>query len=111
MRGRSGQAITLKVIPELSLIAVKDASVVGHILFSPIAIQMGNGRLPALALAPMAVQPECQNQGIGSQLVRHGLRQCRDLGHKVIVVVGHPEYYPLFLGQGQRAGSTFPSPG
>lgn len=87
---------SVNFIPELSLVAVKDGSVVGHILFSPIAIQMGNGRLPALALAPMAVRPECQNQGIGSQLVRHGLRQCRDLGHKVIVVVGHPEYYPRF---------------
>ncbi|OGP56518.1 MAG: GNAT family N-acetyltransferase [Deltaproteobacteria bacterium RBG_13_52_11b] len=100
-------------IPELSLVAVKDVSVVGHLLFSPIAIQMGNSNLPALALAPVAVRPEYQNQGIGSQLVRHGLRQCRDLGHKVIVVVGHPEYYPRFGFSSARAKgleAPFPVP-
>ena len=100
-------------IPELSLVAVKDGSIVGHILFSPIAIQMGNGNLPALALAPVAVRPEYQNQGIGSELVRHGLKQCRDLGHKVIVVVGHPEYYPRFGFSSARAkglDALFPVP-
>jgi putative acetyltransferase len=100
-------------IPELSLVAVKDGSVVGHILFSPIAIQMGDGSLPALALAPLAVRPEYQNQGVGSELVRHGLKQCQDLGHKVIVVVGHPEYYPRFGFSYARAKgleATFPVP-
>ncbi|MEI9477878.1 MAG: N-acetyltransferase [Deltaproteobacteria bacterium] len=82
-------------------------------LFSPIAIQMGHSNLPALALAPMAVRPEYQNQGIGSELVRHGLRQCRDLGHKVIVVVGHPEYYPRFgfsLARAKGLEAPFPVP-
>ena len=100
-------------IPELSLVAVKDGSVVGHILFSPIAIQLGDGNLPALALAPLAVRPEYQNQGIGSQLLRHGLKQCRDFGHKVIVVVGHPEYYPRFGFSSARAkglDALFPVP-
>lgn len=83
-------------VPDLSLVAVKDGLAVGHILFSPITIERKNGSPPALALAPMAVRPEYQNQGIGSELARHGLRQCRNLGHKVVVVVGHPEYYPRF---------------
>ena len=102
---------SVNFIPELSLVAVKDGSVVGHILFSPIAIQVSNGNLPALALAPLAVRPEYQNQGFGSALVRHGLRQCRDLGHKVIVVVGHPEYYPRFGFSSARAkGLEVPFP-
>ncbi len=81
---------------QLSLVAVEEGRVVGHILFSPITIESKKGSLPALALAPMAVHPEFQNQGIGSRLVREGLERCRSLGHKIVVVVGHPEFYPRF---------------
>jgi putative acetyltransferase len=83
-------------IPELSLVAVRGGQVVGHILFSPIVIETEKGAVPALSLAPMSVRPECQNQGVGSQLVREGLKRCRSLGHEVVVVVGHPTYYPRF---------------
>lgn len=82
-------------IPELSLVAVKDGAVVGHILFSPIVIK-GAVETPALALAPMCVLPEFQNTGIGTALVKHGLDECRRLGHKLVVVVGHEDYYPRF---------------
>jgi putative acetyltransferase len=44
----------------------------------------------------MAVLPERQNQGIGSMLVREGLRECQRIGHDVVVVLGHPDYYPRF---------------
>jgi putative acetyltransferase len=44
----------------------------------------------------MAVLPQAQNQGIVSQLVRRGLEECRSLGHEIVVVVGHPEFYPRF---------------
>jgi putative acetyltransferase len=44
----------------------------------------------------MAVQPEFQNQGIGSELVRQGMERCRNLGYGIIIVVGHPTYYPRF---------------
>jgi putative acetyltransferase len=90
-------------IPELSLVAVKTGRVVGHILFSPIVIETHKGAVPALALATMAVRPELQNQGIGSQLVRQGLYECQRLGHKVVVVVGHPHYYPRFGFSSARA--------
>jgi putative acetyltransferase len=83
-------------VQELSLVAVKDKKVVGHILFSPVAIHTKKRILPALALAPMAVHPEFQNRGIGSELVRQGLERCRKLGYKVVIVVGHPTYYPRF---------------
>lgn len=83
-------------IPELSLVAERDGAVVGHILFSPIAIEMGAGRVPTLMLAPLAVRPEHQRQGIGSQLVRAGLEACARLGHTSVIVVGHGSYYPRF---------------
>ena len=51
---------------------------------------------PALALAPMAVSPAFQLLGVGSELVRRGLDICRDAGHKIAVVLGHPRFYPRF---------------
>lgn len=83
-------------IPGLSLAAEKDGKIVGHILFSPVKIKGPSGAAPALALAPMAVLPAYQNQGIGSELVKRGLEECRGLGHKIVVVVGHAGYYPRF---------------
>lgn len=82
--------------PKLSLVAIKDEKVIGHLLFSPIIIQTPKDDILALALAPLAVCPEFQNQGIGSKLVKQGLEECRGLGHKVIVVIGHPNYYTRF---------------
>jgi putative acetyltransferase len=86
-------------IPELSLIALDDTDqIVGHILFSPIIIESpeDSKSAEALALAPMAVLPEYQNRGIGSLLVQHGLEACKKLGYSIVIVVGHPEYYPRF---------------
>lgn len=82
--------------PELSLVAVKDGRIVGHILFSPVLIKSQKEAVQAIALAPMAVHPEFQNQGIGAALVRQGLEECKRLGHKIVIVVGHPTYYPRF---------------
>ena len=83
-------------IPGLSIVTEKDGKVVGHILFSLIRIIAQGSETPALALAPMAVLPSYQNQGIGSALVKYGLNECGKSGHKIVVVVGHPEYYPRF---------------
>lgn len=82
--------------PKLSLVAIKNEKIVGHLLFSPIVIQTPKDNIPALALAPLAVRPEFQNQGIGSKLVKQGLEECQSLGHKVVVVIGHPNYYTRF---------------
>jgi putative acetyltransferase len=79
-----------------SLVAEKDQQVVGHILFSDLLIITQAGTVAALALAPLAVVPEFQKQGIGSALVRRGLEVCTEQGHRIIVVVGHPHYYQRF---------------
>jgi putative acetyltransferase len=79
----------------VSLVAEEDGQVVGHILFSALPIVTQGGTVEALSLAPMAVIPPRQGHGIGSMLVREGLRACTEAGHG-IVVVGHPEFYPRF---------------
>jgi putative acetyltransferase len=80
----------------LSLVAETAGRVVGHILFSDLPVITRAGTVPALALAPMAVLPDFQNQGIGSALVRRGLEMCRQQGHRIVVVLGHPHFYPRF---------------
>jgi putative acetyltransferase len=80
----------------LSLIAEVNSVVVGHILFSDLPILTDSGTVSALSLAPMAVLPEYQNQGIGTALVRAGLEACRQQGHRIVVVLGHSDYYPRF---------------
>ena len=80
----------------LSLVAERDRQIVGHILFSDVHIVGDKTSIAALALAPMAVVPEHQRKGIGSQLVNTGLDHCRHAGHRIVLVVGHPAYYPRF---------------
>ncbi len=82
----------------VSWVAEHDGKVVGHILFSPIVIDGGDGqRRPfGVGLAPMAVVPTHQRKGIGGRLVHAGLESCRNAGHTRVVVLGHPDYYPKF---------------
>ena len=79
-------------IPQLSLVAVADGRIVGHILFTKITI----GGTTAVALAPLAVRPSHQRMGVGSALIREGHRIAADLGYDYSVVLGHPDYYPRF---------------
>jgi len=80
----------------ISLVAVQDTEVVGHIAFSPVVVESEGSNFEAVALAPMAVLPAYQHKGVGSQMVRAGIEECRRLGHEIIVVLGHPDYYPRF---------------
>jgi putative acetyltransferase len=81
----------------LSLVAEnEEGEVIGHILFSKIIIEMENVEVPSLALAPMAVKPGFQKEGVGSLLVRAGLEHCRERGYDSVIVLGHPEFYPKF---------------
>ena len=80
----------------VSLVAVHQKRVVGHILFSPVTVADAPAGLRAVGLAPMSVLPEFQNRGIGSQLVHEGLETCKRQGEAVVVVLGHAAYYPRF---------------
>ena len=66
------------VQPLISFVAEVDAAVVGHIMFSPVSVS-ADPRLRMMGLAPMAVAPAYQRQGIGSALVRAGLARCKAL--------------------------------
>jgi putative acetyltransferase len=89
--------------PVVSLVATRDDQVVGHILFTPIRIGQAPAASRAMSLAPVAVLPHCQRLGVGDALVRAGLAECVRLGQPVVVVVGHPEYYPRFGFRPARA--------
>ena len=81
----------------LSLVALAEGKVVGHIAFSPVRIVGGAGEeRNAIGLAPMAVLPEHQRKGLGSKLIREAFPILRKRGHTRVVVLGHPEYYPRF---------------
>ena len=80
----------------LSLVATRDESVVGHILFTPVTIESGEVTIEGMGLAPMSVLPEYQRQEVGSALVRAGLSTLRKRTCPFVVVLGHAEYYPRF---------------
>ncbi len=88
----------------ISLVATAGERLVGHILFSPVMIESatksrearGTKSCEAIGLAPLAVLPEFQNQGIGSRLTEAGLEACQRQGYGAVVVLGHPNYYPRF---------------
>ena len=82
--------------PFISLVAIVYEQVAGHISFSPVTIESEKGVFTAIGLAPMSVLPEYQNKGIGSSLVREGLKECNRLGHDIVVVLGHSKFYPKF---------------
>ena len=87
----------------LSLVAELDGRIVGHILFSRMWIETPSGPVSAVALAPVAVGPEFQRRGIGSLLIRRGLETIRSQGEQIVIVVGHPDYYPRFGFSQDRA--------
>ena len=87
--------LRLACADSLSLVA-DDGVVVGHILFAPVVVEGAAGDVIGMGLAPMAVRPDRQREGIGSQLVKRGLEMLRERGCPFVVVVGHPDYYPRF---------------
>lgn len=80
----------------LSLVAVVDDRVVGHILYSPVSLGSGPEEVHGAGLAPMAVLPGYQRTGVGSKLIAEGTKRLRDSGCPFIVVLGHAGYYPRF---------------
>lgn len=79
----------------ISLVAEKDGQIIGHILFSPVSLNEETD-IKIMGLAPMAVLPDQQNKGVGSQLVQEGLEVCKKAGYEAVAVLGHSEYYPRF---------------
>ncbi|AFZ09054.1 GCN5-related N-acetyltransferase [Oscillatoria nigro-viridis PCC 7112] len=80
-----------------SFVAVQSDRVVGHIFFSPVVVAgKCSSNLSIQGLAPVAVLPEYQRQGIGTLLIQQGLKECGRSGFHAVVVLGHPDFYPRF---------------
>ena len=83
-------------IPELSLVAEAGERIVGHILLFRVHLDREGKQVEVLALAPMSVMPSHSHRGVGSALLEAVTAKAAALGHKAIVVVGHPNYYRRF---------------
>lgn len=90
----------------VSLVAVADGVVVGHVAFSPVSID-GDDAPAWHGVGPLSVQPERQRRGIGSALMRAGLARLRAAGAAGCVVLGDPAYYERF---GFRPGPSLVYP-
>ena len=93
----------------LSLVAVEDGTIVGHILFSRMEVRADDGTLAGLGLAPVAVTPDRQGEGIGSALIEAGLQAAGSIGTEIVFVLGEPAYYGRF-GFDARTAKPFASP-
>lgn len=96
--GRIVDALRSNGAALVSLVAVVNGEVVGHIMYSPASVREVSGA----GLGPMAVLPEYQRQGIGSQLVEAGNEKLEASGCPFIVVLGHADFYPRFGFQPAR---------
>ncbi len=87
----------------VSLVAEDRGVVVGYVAFSRVTVEGGDEPFPAVALAPLAVYPEYQQQGIATQLIRESHACLAALGETLSVVVGEPDYYSRFGYNNRRA--------
>ena len=97
LEGRIVDALRAHGAVQVSLVAVVDGRVAGHILFSPVTApgpMTGSGT--GVGLGPMAVTPEQQRRGVGAALIDAGLARLRAAGCPFVVVLGHHEYYTRF---------------
>jgi putative acetyltransferase len=101
--GKLVDALRTEGCARVSVVADEEGQVVGHILFSALEIVGQQPTVAGLTLAPLAVIPSRQRRGIGSTLVREGLRRSVGQGHRIVLVVGHPGYYPRFGFSAQLA--------
>lgn len=91
-------------LPILSLVAVDNDNIIGHILFTKVVVTRAENRIFAQILAPLAILPEEQKKGIGKKLINEGLRLLKKSGTELVFVLGHPTYYPRcgFIPAGEQ---------
>jgi putative acetyltransferase len=86
-------------IPELSIIADNQGEIVGHILLSKAKVVQADEIYDVIVLAPVAVHPMHQKKGIGGMLINEGVKRATRLGYGLVLLIGHPTYYPKFKFQ------------
>lgn len=85
---RAAQALTL------SLVAEVEGRIVGHIAFSPVALEDDTPQW--YGLGPISVLPKYQRQGVGKALIQEGLSRLRAMNARGCCLVGHPHYFRKF---------------
>ncbi|TCZ79873.1 N-acetyltransferase [Paenibacillus albiflavus] len=83
-------------IPELSIVAEQENQILGHILLSKASVVDGDKECEVIVLAPIAVHPDDQKRGIGGKLIQEGVKRCKAAGYPLILLIGHPTYYPKY---------------
>ncbi|MEE2888247.1 MAG: N-acetyltransferase [Planctomycetota bacterium] len=96
LRCTEALAISLVSVDNAQTAGGDPARIIGHLAFSPVSIEQTTTPISMLGLAPVAIVPEYQGQGIGSRLIKAGLTKCRREGVDLVVVLGHPWCYPRF---------------
>ncbi len=97
--------------PLFSLIAFQQDRAVGHILFTTVRLSETEERVSAVILAPLAVLPDVQKQGVGGKLIERGLELLSQSGVDLVFVLGHPAYYPRYgFSPAGRLGFEAPYP-
>ena len=82
--------------PLYSLLAFDNGRAVGHVLFTAARLEGKPNRASLSLLAPLAVIPDFQNQGVGGELIKEGLKHQSNAGVDLVFVLGHPGYYPRY---------------
>ncbi len=98
--------------PILSLLSFYNNKAIGHILFTRAYMRDMKTQPLFHILAPLAVVPEYQKQGVGGMLIQEGLERLKKMGSKMILVLGHTEYYPKhgFIPDAKKLGFSPPFP-
>ncbi|WP_291090998.1 GNAT family N-acetyltransferase [Empedobacter sp. UBA7494] len=91
-------------VPDLSIVFEMNGLIIGYVLLTKIKINHSNSSYDSLALAPVAVLPNYQGNGIGGHLIEFAYKKAKELGFESIILLGHPTYYPKF---GYRKASDF----
>lgn len=112
--GHNGEARLVRALLEdgdvvISLVAEQDGQLVGHVLFSRMAVEADGVTLKAAALAPVSVIPDAQRKGVGLVLIKAGLDQLKADRFQISFVLGHGEYYPRF-GYSPEIAARYVSP-
>ena len=91
-------------MPILSLVAVENNKLIGHILYTKAVVTQTEISISAQILAPLAILPEEQKKGIGEKLINEGLKLLKVSGTELVFVLGHPTYYPRcgFIPAGEQ---------
>ena len=98
-------------LPRLSLLAFEGERAIGHVLFTSARLEQTPDAASIALLAPLAVVPEFQNQGVGGKLIERGIQLLTESGVDLVFVLGHPGYYPRYgFEPAGRLGFTAPYP-